>query len=494
MVDVLLTHSYHLPYDTKQIRKMQPYPPLGTLYAASALRARGMSVAVFDSMLVEPTAHFAKALEIYRPRIVAVYEDDFNFLSKMCLTRMREVAGQIAQSARSAGAVTIAHGSDATDNPTLFLANGFKYVLSGESEETLAHVCSALLRSKDMGEVDGLVRLDNAGVPVFSTRRLAKNPGWQMLPAPSRDLVDLEPYRAAWTASHGYFSTSMVSSRGCPYRCNWCAKPISGNKFHQRAAADVADEMLALKTTVGVQHIWFGDDVFALSAAWVQQFAVEVIARNASVPFKVQSRADLLSEESVRALRTAGCSEVWMGVESGSQTILNAMDKGLKLQTVVGARERLKRAGIKACYFLQFGYPGESWEELQQTISFVLRTRPDDIGISFSYPLPGTVFYERVQAELGLKRNWIDSDDLSVMFKASHTTEFYHAVREALHAEVDSWSAPSCVHAFHLKELWRKVYAMEPGCRNPEDGYAASEVSDSSAFVSIQQLAPAAEG
>ena len=220
-MDVLLTHSYHLPYDSKQIRKMQPYPPLGTLYAASALRARGMSVAVFDSMLVEPTAHFARALEIHRPRIVAVYEDDFNFLSKMCLTRMREVAAEIAQSARSAGAIAIAHGSDATDNPTLFLANGFRYVLCGESEETLAQVCFALLHSQKVGEVDGLVRLENSAVPVFSSRRLAKNPRWQTLPAPSRDLVDLEPYRAAWKAAHGYFSTSMVSSRGCPYRCNW---------------------------------------------------------------------------------------------------------------------------------------------------------------------------------------------------------------------------------------------------------------------------------
>src|ERR1700733_1125250 len=189
---------------------MQPYPPLGTLYAASALRARGMSVAVFDSMLVEPTAHFARALEIHQPRIVAVYEDDFNFLSKMCLTRMREVAAEIAQSARSAGAIAIAHGSDATDNPTLFLANGFRYVLCGESEETLAQVCFALLHSQKMGEVDGLVRLENSAVPVFSSRRLAKNPRWQTLPAPSRDLVDLEPYRAAWKAAHGYFSTSMV--------------------------------------------------------------------------------------------------------------------------------------------------------------------------------------------------------------------------------------------------------------------------------------------
>jgi anaerobic magnesium-protoporphyrin IX monomethyl ester cyclase len=498
LADVLLTHSYHLPYDPKQIRKMQPYPPLGTLYAASALRARGISVAVFDSMLIQPAAHFAAALEMHLPRIVAVYEDDFNFLSKMCLTRMREVAKEIALAARSVGAITIVHGSDATDNPGLFLKDGFNYVLCGESEETLAYVCSALLRREDVGDVDGLVRLDKAGNSVFNTNRLAKNPFWQALPAPSRDLVDLEPYRAAWTKAHGHFSTNMVSSRGCPYRCNWCAKPISGTKFHLRAAADVAEEMGQLKTSAGVEHIWFGDDVFALNAAWVQQFAAEVRARNASVPFKIQSRADLLSEETVSALRSAGCTEIWMGVESGSQAVLNAMDKGLKLQTIVAARERLRGADIRACYFLQFGYPGESWEELQQTIALVRETRPDDIGISFSYPLPGTVFYERVRAELGWKRNWRDSDDLSVMFKASHTTEFYRAVREALHAEVDSWSAPvgARVGATLFKELWQRVYAMEPGSRNSEAHYTScgiSERDDASALVSIRQLAPEVE-
>jgi radical SAM superfamily enzyme YgiQ (UPF0313 family) len=169
------------------------------------------------------------------------------------------------------------------------------------------------------------------------------------------------------------------------------------------------------------------------------------------------------------------------------------MDKGLKLETVIAARERLRRAGIRACYFLQFGYPGETWNELQQTISFVQNTRPDDIGISFSYPLPGTVFHERVQAELGLKRNWIDSDDLSVMFKASHTTEFYRAVREALHAEVDSWTASHGANSLHIQELWRGVSAMEQGCRNPDAGDVLSDVRDASVFVSIHQLASAVE-
>jgi radical SAM superfamily enzyme YgiQ (UPF0313 family) len=205
-----------------------------------------------------------------------------------------------------------------------------------------------------------------------------------------------------------------------------------------------------------------------------------------------------MSEETVCALQTAGCAEIWMGVESGSQAVLDAMDKGLKLQTVVSARERLRQADIRTCYFLQFGYPGETWEELQQTIAFVRKTRPDDIGISFSYPLPGTVFYERVQAELGPKRNWVDSDDLSVMFKASHTTDFYRAVREALHAEVDSWSALAGASSTptQIDELWQRVHMMEPDCRNPDARHflgGTRQVDDASSFVQIQQFAPAVE-
>ncbi|MGA9959139.1 MAG: radical SAM protein, partial [Acidobacteriaceae bacterium] len=324
---------------------MQPYTPIGTLYAATALREKGLSVAVFDSMLTEPTASFSDTLEKHRPKIVAVYEDDFNFLSKMCLTRMREVAWEMAKAARAAGAIAIAHGSDSTDNSVLFLENGFDYVLCGEAEGALAELCIAILQGEEIPEIQGLVRLGENGHPIQSSQRLAKNPAWAELSAPARDLIDLEPYRTAWIEAHGYFSTNMVSSRGCPYRCNWCAKPISGNKFHLRPAAAVAEEMKLLKMRAGVQHIWFGDDVFALNQHWVQQFAEEVTKRDAAIPFKIQSRADLMSEHTVQYLKAAGCAEIWMGVESGAQTVLNAMDKGLSLSSVIAARHRLKETG-----------------------------------------------------------------------------------------------------------------------------------------------------
>ncbi|MGB0053472.1 MAG: radical SAM protein, partial [Terracidiphilus sp.] len=207
---------------------------------------------------------------------------------------------------------------------------------------------------------------------------------------------------------------------------------------------------------------------------WMAEFAGEVVRRNAALPFKIQSRANLMTEATVRYLAAAGCAEVWMGVESGSQTVLDAMDKGLTLTSVRSARERLKAAGIRTCYFLQFGYPGETWTELQETISFVRVTQPDDVGISFSYPLPGTVFYENVRQQLGLKRNWTDSDDLCIMFKAAYTTEFYRTVRDALHAEVDSWRAGSATRVIEIEAHWRRVLELEPVSRN-EDALTSKE-------------------
>jgi radical SAM superfamily enzyme YgiQ (UPF0313 family) len=196
-----------------------------------------------------------------------------------------------------------------------------------------------------------------------------------------------------------------------------------------------------------------------------------------------------MTEETVHHLKAAGCSEVWMGVESGSQAVLNAMEKGLDLQSVIAARSRLKAAGIRACYFLQFGYPGETWTELRQTIELVRETRPDDIGVSFSYPLPGTPFYERVRAQLGPKRNWTDSDDLCIMFKAAYTTDFYRAVRDALHAEVDSWHQPS-PSAAEVLALWRRVENLEPESRD-EGAFTFNEEIHPpapSAMVTVEQL------
>jgi radical SAM superfamily enzyme YgiQ (UPF0313 family) len=487
MTDVLLTHSYHLPYDPKQVRKMQPYAPLGTLYAASALKVGNISVAVFDTMLEAPEPGFENALKQLRPKLVVIYEDDFNFLSKMCLTRMRELAWQLAHKARAAGAVVIAHGSDATDQAEAYLRNGVDFVLRGEAEQTLVELCSSILSNRFHLDIPGLVYLDGAGNLVQSATMTPKNASWNALPKPARELIDLEPYRRAWTSAHGHFSVNVVASRGCPYRCNWCAKPISGDKFQIRPARLVAAEIRELKEMYGAQHIWFGDDVFALNHHWVQDFANEIEAMRCALPFKIQSRADLMTQTTVTALKRAGCAEIWMGVESGSQKVLNAMDKGLRVSDVITARSRLADEGIRACYFLQFGYPGETWEDIQQTIALVRNTHPDDIGISFSYPLPGTVFYERVQEQIGAKRNWTDSDDLCVMFRAAYKDEFYIALRNALHAEVNAWKNDNSSESVEAGFLWQQVFELEPKTKNPEATTLNIGISDD---TSAQNLVP----
>jgi radical SAM superfamily enzyme YgiQ (UPF0313 family) len=246
-------------------------------------------------------------------------------------------------------------------------------------------------------------------------------------------------------------------------------------------------EIRELKEMYGVQHIWFGDDVFALNHQWVQEFATEIESMNCALPFKIQSRADLMTHTTVAGLKRAGCTEVWMGAESGSQKILNAMDKGLRVSDVVTARSRLADENIRACYFLQFGYPGETWEDIQQTIALVRDTRPDDIGISLSYPLPGTVFYERVQEQIGAKRNWTDSDDLCVMFRATYKDEFYKALRNALHAEVNSWNKADPSDTEDTGFLWKQVFELEPNMRNEEATTLANSVSNE---TGTQNLVP----
>src|SRR5580658_6169805 len=430
MTDVLLTHSNHLFFDRKQISKMQPYPPLQTLLGAAALREHGISVGLFDVTLNAPEKGFAEALIAHSPRLVVVCEDDFNFLSKMCLGRNRELAFSMAAAARARGVTVAAHGSDASDHVNEYLDAGFDSVLIGEVETTLVE----LAEGRPLGSIHGLAYRDSGSIRYNPPRELRTDLG--TLPQPAWDLVDMDQYRRAWKEAHGYFSLNMVSSRGCPYRCNWCAKPVYGNSYQARPPLDVAAEMLHLKTSFQPDHIWFADDIFALSPKWTFAFADAVESLGAQVPFKMQSRCDLMTRDTVEALRLAGCAEVWMGAESGSQRILDAMDKGTRVKDICRARENLRRHGIRACFFLQFGYPGETRSEIEETIRMVRETQPDDIGVSVSYPLPGTRFYERVSAQLGPKANWSDSADLAMMFQGEYSSEFYRALADALHCEV----------------------------------------------------------
>src|SRR6185295_8676820 len=247
--------------------------------------------------------------------------------------------------------------------------------------------------------------------------------------------VDVERYRSTWRAHHGHFSMNLVTTRGCPYHCNWCAKPIYGQRYAARSPEHVVDEMAWLQTTYRPDHLWIADDIFGLKPGWIERFAAIVAERQPIVPFKCLMRADGVSEATARALRTAGCRTVWIGAESGSQRVLDWMEKGTQVDQIETAARRLHAAGIEVGFFLQFGYPGETLDDIGLTLDMVRSCRPDDIGISVSYPLPGTPFYERVKDQLGRKQNWVDSDDLAMMYRATYVPEFYRALHALVHNE-----------------------------------------------------------
>lgn len=438
MADVLLAQAFFLKHDAKQFQKMKPYAPLGTLYAASALRSRGYTVALFDAMLSDGMHEFEASLKIHRPSFVAIYEDQFNFLNKMCLNHSRQAACRMSEMARAQGATVIAAGADVSDHPEVYFAHGIQYVVLGEADHGLCELMDTLAgrQEQPVDSIAGLALPDtDNGVRRTSPRQPERYP--DVFPFPAWDLLQVERYRAAWQKAHGYFSLNLVTTRGCPFHCNWCAKPIWGQRYAMRSPVNVAEEMALVKRTLKPDHIWFADDIFGLRPSWVVEFAEKVSAWDASIPFTIQSRIDLMSEQAVASLAQAGCKEVWLGAESGSQKILNAMDKGIKLLHIPVVRERLAQAGIKACFFVQFGYPGETLDDILATVQLVRDTLPDDIGVSVSYPLPGTKFYDLVQAQLGRQNLWEDSNDLAMIFQGTYQTPFYRKLHKLLHRDLE---------------------------------------------------------
>jgi anaerobic magnesium-protoporphyrin IX monomethyl ester cyclase len=455
-----------LRFDQKQVKRAKPYPPLATLQVASMLRKAGHEVSFFDAMLAEDLSRFERQLDLLHPQLVLFYEDNFNFLSKMCLGRMRSACFEMLGLARRRGARLITAGSDASDAAGAYLAAGADAVLHGEG-------FAALLALVD--RVNGDIALDAgalaAGLADVSiagpagpqrSRAAARLPEPALAPLPAWDLIDIEKYRRVWTKAHGYFSLNMASSRGCSFRCNWCAKPIWGNQYLQRPARETAAEMLYLRRHYRPDHIWFADDIFGFKADWVREFAAALHEGGGGVPFTIQLRADLVNARMADALVAAGCKEVWLGAESGSQKILDAMNKGTRVGEIVQARRLLAGAGIRVGFFLQLGYLGENLDDILATRRLVEEARPDDVGVSVSYPLPGTKFYEMVKEQLGEKRNWQESSDLEMMFAGTYTSEFYRRVRNLLHDEIQHAGAPE------LHQRWKDLVDREEEFR--QDG------------------------
>ena len=282
-VDVLFGQAYFLRFDPKLWAAQQPYAPLGALYAAACVRERGYRVALFDAMLAESEAEWAEALDRHRPRVAVIYEDNFNYLSKMCLLRMRQAALTMIDAARERGI---------TDDRRRLRRDRSSGHLSRSRRRRRGH----RRRRGDAGRAARRAHRTRAATSLSTSTglclrdadgRVVQTPPRPIireldaLPFPAWDLVDVERYRSIWRAHHGYFSMNLATTRGCPYHCNWCAKPIYGQRYTARSPEHVVDEMAWLKRTFRPDHLWIADDIFGLKPGWIEQFAALVQARDA---------------------------------------------------------------------------------------------------------------------------------------------------------------------------------------------------------------------
>ncbi len=435
---ILIAHSNFMKLDPKQLRKMQPYPPLGTLYTASRLLGLGFEVEFFDPTFSESMADFETAVRAIKPDIFILCEDYFNFLSKMCLFEMRKAGCRMCRIAADAGAVAIAAGPDMSAHPLAFLTQGAEYVVRGEPDITIAELCNALRRNGGSSArlIPGVTVLEPGG-KLSSARPRSCADEIDSFPFPAWELADMSAYRKAWIKAHGSYNMIMASSRGCPYHCTWCSKLIWENHYVQRSAQNTVAEMAALRERFRPDHIWFADDIFGHNHQWMESFKEELDGQNFRIPYSVQTRIDLLSDPVVRLLSETGCREVWLGIESGSQSILDAMNKKLSIDEIEPAFNRLRKAGIRASAFIQFGYPGEELDDILLTVMLIRKLRPDDIGISVFYPLPGAPVYEAMSGRLNHKTRWDHSDDLSMLYRGPYDTEFYRKLHAVIHSELN---------------------------------------------------------
>jgi anaerobic magnesium-protoporphyrin IX monomethyl ester cyclase len=433
MKKILCTHSYFLRFDPKQWATGKPYAPLGTLLAVSFLKENGYPVSFFDTMFSKQPEEIIPILDTRKPDIFIIYDDGFNYLTKMCLDNMRQAAFKIIRYAKERDCTVIISSSDSTDHFELYLQQGADFVLLGEAEATLLELVQQLGKNQtDFMQIEGLVYSVNSAVVKTKRRKVLKD--LDALPFPAWDLIDIRPYRKMWMDHAGYFSMNMGTTRGCPFKCNWCAKPIYGNRYNSRTPQNVVLELKLLKKLFSFDHIWFCDDIFGLRPGWIKEFAECIEKEQFDLHFKMQGRVDLLlQEDNIRDLKRAGCENIWMGAESGSQKILDAMDKGTTVNQIYEATRLLKANGIHPSFFIQFGYLSENGEDIEKTIRMINELLPYEIGISVSYPLPGTVFFEKVKDQMKQKTNWTDSDDLDLMFHNTYKPAFYKQLHRYVH-------------------------------------------------------------
>jgi len=423
-MDLLLTHGYFLAEDPKEQRIMKPYPPLGILCLSSHLRRAGFDVEIYDSTF-GTRADLFRILDTERPSVLGIYG---NLLTRSEIVRISEYAKQ-------RGWFVVLGGPEPSNYPEQYLDAGAGAIVRGEGEVAMTALLARLKAGGAIGEdLPSLIyRAPDGAIVHTVSAPLIKDLDAQ--PWPDRERIDIARYVQTWRDRHGQGSLSVITARGCPYRCRWCSHSVYGMTHRRRSAAGVADEVEYLLGRYEPDMLWMADDVFTIHHGWLFEYAREMRRRGLRVPFECITRADRMNERVAETLVELGCVRVWIGSESGSQRILDAMDRGVTVEQVHVAIDLCRAAGIETGMFIMWGYQGEQMEDVEATIAHVKKCRPEICLTTVSYPIRGTPYYEEVESKLISIGNWRDSTDRDIAVRGRHSRRFYQFADELLRAE-----------------------------------------------------------
>ena len=426
---VFLTHGYFIREDAREQRIMKPYPPLGLLYVAAHLRACHHNVIVYDSTFGD-REELLQRIGMERPGCIAIYVNLMTRANVVALmARIRSINGL--------GDIPIILGGPETRNHAAdLLAHGATVCVVGEGERTAEEVV-AVFSGADrgrLGEVNGIAYLGTDGGTFFTAER-EKLKEVDALPLPARDLIDIAAYQRVWKDHHGYSALSVSTMRGCPYTCRWCSRAVYGLSYRRRSAACVVDELAHLLAAYKPDRFWFVDDVFTISHKWMQAFAEELERRDLHLAYECITRADRMNVEVIALLKRSGCVQVWIGAESGSQRIIDAMDRRVDVKQVRHMLRETKRAGVGTGTFIMLGYPGETEADILETVEHLKQSDPDQFTITLTYPIAGTELHAEVREDMTNSPAWATSSDRDQDFRRVYRKEYYrHAIRYLTHA------------------------------------------------------------
>jgi anaerobic magnesium-protoporphyrin IX monomethyl ester cyclase len=409
---VVLVNPYVLAEDEREARTFHPYAPMGPLYVAARLEADGHEVEFFDATFEPNINNIVSTVSVSKADVVGVYA---TFLS-------HDNALRVGRAAREMGAFAVVGGPDANVELEAYLEEAFDAVVLGEGETTTSELVTALEADKDWKVVPGLAWMGDRGVVEGDPRERIGD--LDSIAFPARHLVDMEGYARRWRARHGYFALSIMSSRGCPYRCAFCSRPVFGKSVKRRSVANVVEELTELKQRYGADRVRFADDILPMDKEWMMDLCHRIKEADLSLEFECLARADLMDGEILNAMADAGFKEVFYGVESGSDAVLEKMCKGQTRELVQRAATQTRDAGMVQHWFVMFGYPGETLEDIESTIDMVLDVGPESISMTVAYPIRGTPLHEEVQ-EVLTSGKWTQSDDVEMMFHNRYPRRFY---------------------------------------------------------------------